>query len=308
MLDRAGDLQPRAVTPPRRRTEPRRVHVHSETGRLRSVIIGYPDTWVMADPINKKHRIYHGDHPDRPTRERLIPELARFRATLESFDIEVIQPESVEGVPDQLTPRDIGFVVGDTFVVASMATTCRREEWHGIRSVLDTIPDTDLIRAPASVVIEGGDVILDRDMLYIGYGERTTLSGAEFLRERFGDRYEVVLVPLDDHDHKDVLHLDCAFVPVGERHALIYPPGLKEIPDVIRDRYEWIEIDDDEQHHLETNVLSIAPDRVITRHTAYRVNERLRDVGIETIEIPFDYTPRCGGSFRCASLPLRREG
>ncbi|MHC5115168.1 MAG: dimethylarginine dimethylaminohydrolase family protein [Planctomycetota bacterium] len=298
MLDRTGDLQPSAATPPRHRTEGRRVHVHSETGRLLSVVIGYPDSWVMADPINKKHQIYHEDHPERPTRERLRPEFDRFRAALETCGVEVIQPEPVEGVPDQLTPRDIGFVIGDTFVVASMSTDCRREEWRGIRAVLDAIPDADLVRAPANVVIEGGDVILDQGMLFVGHGERTTLGGVAFLRERFGDRYEVVPVPLADEDHKDVLHLDCAFVPVGKGHALIYP----------EDRYEWIEVDDDEQHHLFTNVLSIAPDRVITRDRATRINERLRDIGLDTVEVAFDDTPKCGGSFRCASLPLRREG
>jgi len=308
MLDRTGDIQPTAATPPRQRTETRRVHVHSETGRLLSVVIGYPDTWVMADPINKKHQIYHEDHPERPTRERLGPEFDRFRSALELCGVEVIQPVPVDGVPDQLTPRDIGFVVGDTFVVASMSTDCRREEWQGIRSVLDTIPDSDLVRAPANVVIEGGDVILDRGVLFVGHGQRTTLSGVEFLRDRFGDRYEVVPVPLADEDHKDVLHLDCAFVPVGQGHALIYPEGIRDIPDAVRDRYEWIEVDDDEQHHLFTNVLSIAPDRVITRDCALRINERLRGIGLDTVELAFDETPKCGGSFRCASLPLRREG
>ena len=42
----------------------------------------------------------------------------------------------------------------------------------------------------------------------------------------------------------------------------------------------------------------------------YRVRpwaEMLRARGLDVIELPFDGTPKSGGSFRCASLPLYRE-
>ena len=301
------DAQERHLEPVHEIIEPRLVHAASETGMLRSVIIGYPDNWVMADPINKKHRIYHGDHPDRPTRERLRPEFDGLRNALEAMGIEVFQPVAVPDVPDQLTPRDIGFVLGETFVVASMATECRRDEWLGIRAIIDDIPAEHIIRAPADVVVEGGDVILDKGVLYIGLSERTNEAGAAFMQETFGDRYDVEVVSLTSAEHEDVLHLDCAFVPVGPDHALIYPPGFHAVPDAIRDQYEWIEVDQAEQHELFTNVLNVGPRCVLTRARAHRVNARLREIGIDTVELPFDYTPRCGGSFRCATLPLWRD-
>ena len=136
----------------------RSVWVNSETGRLRSVIIGYPDSFVLPAPINQKHTIYHDEHPERPTRDRLRPEFDRFRAALESCGVEVLQPVPVDDVPDQLTPRDIGFVIGDTFVVASMATACRKEEWRGVQGVLEQIPEGNILWTPESVVLEGGDV------------------------------------------------------------------------------------------------------------------------------------------------------
>jgi N-dimethylarginine dimethylaminohydrolase len=284
------------------------ISVNSETGRLRSVIIGYPDSFELPAPINRKHEIFHEDHPERPTRENLIPEFDRFRAALEGRGVEVSQPTAVEGVPDQLTPRDIGFVIGDTFVVASMATECRRNEWMGIQHVLDQIPSDQILHAPSDVVVEGGDVILDRGMIYVGLSERTTPAGADFVRDHFGDRYEVVPVPLKQlHHDEDILHMDCAFLPVGEHHALIYPEGFHEIPAPIRERYEWIEVDKDEQFELGTNVLSISPTEVLARDVGGRVNDALRDAGLEVIEIAFDDTPKSGGSVRCASLPLFRE-
>lgn len=286
----------------------RSVFVNSETGRLRSVIIGYPDSFVLPAPINHKHTIYHDEHPDRPTRDRLRPEFDRFRAALESCGVEVLQPVPVDDVPDQLTPRDIGFVIGEKFVVASMATACRREEWRGIQGVLEQIAEDDILWTPESIVLEGGDVVVDRGHLYVGLSERTTRDGFDFLRDHFADRYTVETVPLKQlHHGEDVLHMDCAFLPVGERHALIYPDGFQTVRDSIRDRYEWIEVTKDEQFELATNVLSVSPTTVISRHLVGTVNDRLRDAGLEVIELTFDETPKSGGSFRCASLPLRRE-
>ncbi|MBT8486862.1 MAG: hypothetical protein HKO59_12205 [Phycisphaerales bacterium] len=286
----------------------RRLWVNSETSRLRQVIIGNPERFELAGPINPKLERLALGAGDLPTQETLIPEFAALRAALESRGVEVMQPSPLDGVPDQLTPRDIGFVVGDRFVIANMLTPCRREEWRGIESILSTMSPERIVRPPADVTLEGGDVVLDRGVLYVGLSERTSSGGAAFLAETFGDEYEVVPVPLrTTAEGEDVLHLDCAFVPVGERSAIIYPPGLREIPPRLRAEYDWIEVDREQQHELATNVLSIAPDLVVSRDLSHAVNAEMRNRGIEVIELPFHGTPDCGGSFRCASLPLTRD-
>lgn len=300
------DLQSPSLTPARGLGRP--LQVHNETGRLRSVIIGLPDTFELPPPINKKHQIYHADHPERPTRSRLMPEFAAFREALEACGVEVIQPRPVPGVPDQLTPRDIGFVLGDTFVVSNMKTDCRRHEWKGIEHILEQLPTEKVVWVPDDVTVEGGDIILDRGTLYIGLSERTSIEGAEWLREHYAWRYRVQLVPLKELNHgEDVLHMDCTFLPVGEHHCLIYPDGFHQMPKCIRANYEWIEITKEEQFELGTNVLSVSPTQIISRHSATRINNRLRELDFEVIEVKFDETPKGGGSFRCASLPLVRE-
>ncbi|MFW5653164.1 MAG: arginine deiminase family protein, partial [Planctomycetota bacterium] len=67
------------------------------------------------------------------------------------------------------------------------------------------------------------------------------------------------------------------------------------------------EITKEEQFELGTNVLSVSPTKIISRHSAKRINNRLRELGFDVIEVKFDETPKGGGSFRCSSLPLFRE-
>lgn len=278
--------------------------VDSETGPLESVVIGYPDTFVWPEPINKKQRKFIDDPPTRPV---LRTEFDGLISTLESRGIEVTQPLPVAGVPDQLTPRDIGFVVRDIFVIASMAPATRRDEWIGLAPILERIPPDKIVRVPEDVFVEGGDVIFDRGILYVGLSERSTHDGAAFLAEIFGGIAEVVPVELNSFDgDEDILHLDCAFVPVGKHHALIYADGMRSVPDAIHDQYEWIDVAREDQLELAANVLSISPTTVISRLASARVNASLRDAGLEVIELPFTGTPKSGGSFRCASLPLAR--
>lgn len=282
--------------------------VTSETGRLRSVIIGYPDNFHQVPPaiINETQKQYYFG-PNRPTRERVMAELDGFKQTLTSHGVAVLQPEQLDGVPDQLMTRDIGVVIGDTFVVTKMARESRRDEWLGLLPILDQIGTQRVIKVPDDIVLEGGDVIVDNGRLFVGLSQRTGPEGAAYLASRF-PQFEVVPVPLKQLvDGENVLHLDCSFVPVGPRNALIYPDGLAQMPAAIAEEYDLIEVTKAEQQILATNVLSLSPTQVIARNRASRVNAELRQCGLEVIELPFDDPPKTGGSFRCCSLPLWRD-
>ena len=282
--------------------------VTSETGRLRSVIIGYPDNFHQVPPaiINETQKQYYFSS-ERPTRAQVKADLERFKAALVQHDIEVLQPCPVAGVPDQLMTRDIGVVIGNTFVITRMARQSRQDEWHGLQHILAQIDQRQIVRVPEGIVLEGGDVIADNGRIFVGLSQRTGLEGANFLAAQFPE-FEVIPVPLKQlADGEDVLHLDCSFVPVGSRHALIYPDGLVETPTIIPQQYDLIPVTKAEQQILATNVLSISPTQVISRAKSSRVNAELRRRGLEVIALEFDDPPKTGGSFRCCSLPLWRD-
>ncbi len=281
--------------------------VSSETKTLKEVIIGNPDNFHLVRPeiVNAAQQEYYAG-ADKPKRGKLIEEFAGFQESLEAQGVTVLRPEPVHRTPDQLTPRDIGFVIDQTFVIAGMAKQSRQQEWWGLTFFLETLSPDQVLKVPNPLIIEGGDVIVDKGRIYVGVGQRTTIAGTVYLAKHFPD-YEVVAVFLKSlPEGEDVLHLDCAFVPVGHEHALIYPQGLKSIPESIMNTYQLLEVTQDEQRMLATNILSVSPTTVISRPQAARVNQILRSIGITVIEVPFDEAPKTGGSFRCCSLPLHR--
>jgi N-dimethylarginine dimethylaminohydrolase len=284
------------------------VFVDSETAPLRSVIVGYPDNFLQVDAeiINETQRqYYHG--PDAPTPQAVTEQLNGFIDVLRSRGVNVLQPHALPYVPDQMMTRDIGVVIGRTFIVTTMAAKSRRLEWRGYSHLFERFPeDVKVLFGPEDLVIEGGDVIVDRGKVFVGIGQRTTLAGAAWLMQLVPD-YEIVPITLSGlHEGEDVLHLDCSFLPVGDGHALIYPGGMREIPATLRETYDLIEVTREEQQLLGTNVLSLSPDAVVSQPTMVRINDEMRARGIEVVEVPYSEPPKTGGSFRCCTLPLHR--
>ena len=284
------------------------VFVDSETAPLRSVLVGYPDNFLQVDAeiINESQRQWY-DGPDAPTPAAVTEQLNGFIDTLTARGVAVHQPHPLPYLPDQMMTRDIGVVIGDTFVVTTMAAKSRRHEWRGYAHLFEHFPEhVKVLFGPEDLVIEGGDIVVDQGKVFVGIGQRTTLAGAAWLMQLVPG-YEIVPVNLNGlEDGEDVLHLDCSFLPVGDGYALIYPGGMRDIPAALRESYELIEVSRDEQQMLGTNVLSLSPDCVISRDDSVRINSEMRARGIEVIELPYSEPPKTGGSFRCCTLPLHR--
>ena len=284
---------------------------YNETDPLKKVIIGryqgYRAEEAYVEIVNEEQK------KGLPDVQELRPEFESFKQHLQARGVEVLVPEYVgKFVYDQLTPRDIGITIGDKFVMSNMVNQSRRYEAAGIFPVINSMRGEEpaiLLPPDNDILLEGGDIIVDKGNIFVGISQRTNEAGFNFLKEIFDHTFNLIPVYCRSLDEgKNVLHLDCTFNPVGRGYALIYPDGFREVPGTIKDEYQWIEVTADEQAELATNVISIDQDTVISRNhpLCQRVNEEMRKAGIEVIELSFDAAPATGGSFRCCTLPLVR--
>ena len=294
--------------------------VQDEFSQLKQVIIGQGspyqrDKEQVAAEMSQFPLVPDTDRRDEvlalayPSEEALIGEYADYVATLEKHGVEVMLADTAAAYSfDYTCPRDIGFVIGDLFFVANMAVASRADEILTIQHLLEGIDSEKIIRPPDGCLLEGGDVILlDRKTVLVGYNQRSNRRGFEYLRDYLAPLGYRVL----PFSHSQ-LHLDCCLNSLGLGHLLIHPQSLEGNPDESWDALrgmEWIEVDAVEREHLATNVLSITPDTIIARNhpACARVNRVVEEQGYLVEAIGFDGVPATGGSFRCASLALRRE-
>ena len=99
-----------------------RLNIENETGKLEAVVLGHGKDRGAPRGINPKMRwhLKNGSFPGDDVVQTEIKELTRIFV---AAGVKVLRPDNLEGV-EQIFTRDIGFVIGDTFVVANM----RKEE------------------------------------------------------------------------------------------------------------------------------------------------------------------------------------
>ena len=296
------------------------ITIHDEFSTLRKVIIGLGspyqrDKAKVAREIQEFPLIPNTDRKQEvldltyPSEEILDREYAEYVAILEKYGVEVLRCDPSAAYSfDYTCPRDIGFVIGDSFYISNMSVASRAEEFKTILMHLDSLEARQIIRPPQEAIIEGGDVILfDEKTVLVGIHQRSNQNGFEFLEHRLAPLGYVV-VPV----YHSQLHLDCCLKPLGLGHLLIHPESLADNPEStwqILKKLEWIQVDSIEREHLATNLLSIRADTIIARDhpVCARVNQKLKDLGYIVEETAFDGVPATGGSFRCASLVLLRQ-
>src|SRR4029078_12112898 len=106
----------------------------------------------------------------------------------QKYDVKVFRPEMIENY-NQIFARDIGFVIDDIFIKANILPD-RERELDAIQYVIDQINPAKVVRAPEEVHIEGGDVMLWDNHIFIGtykgsdYKDyitaRTNMQGVQF--------------------------------------------------------------------------------------------------------------------------------
>lgn len=302
-----------------------RLNVQDETSRLRTVVLGTaesngptPKAEEAYDP-KSLHHILQGTYP---TEQDMVAEMDAFLKVLQKYDVEVLRPRVVEN-ENQIFSRDIAFVIDDYFVKANILPE-RDKELPAIQYAMDQMDPAKILTPPAQAHIEGGDVLLWNDCIFIGtykgadYADiktaRTNAAGVDYIRQMFPHKevYDFDLVKSTTDARENALHLDCCFQPVGYNKAIIYKGGFRDKADVallesLFGKENLFEITRDEMYEMNSNVFSISPEVVVSERSFKRLNDWLRQSGFTVEEIPYAEIAKQEGLLRCSTLPLLRD-
>lgn len=280
-----------------------RVSINNEYDKLKSVVVcsaAYfnPDNLALNNETIK----YYSENGGVPTREDILKEQEHFWEVLKDYDVNLLVADLVEGAKGQMFTRDLAFVIGNKFFISSMRKENRRLAINGWKNIIDDIVG-DIVNVPSNIFLEGGDVVVSGNTVYVGISDRTTMEGVEFLRNSLGDEYNVIPLKLKPK----FLHLDVVFTIINPGLALVYEDGLeKESFDLLND-FEKILLTEEEQFKLGTNVFVIDRNNIVVNKDHDRVIKEIKKRELNVIPIDFSETSKDGGAFRCTTCPLIRE-
>ena len=301
------------------------LNIKNETSRLRAVVLGSavnngptPKVEEAYDPKSLEH-ILAGTYP---IEKDMVHEMEVFASVLKKYNVTVYRPEMIENY-NQIFTRDIGFVIDDVFVKSNILPD-RERELDAIQYIIDQINPKKVVRPPEEVHIEGGDVMLWNEYIFIGtykgsdYKDyitaRTNIQGVQYIKDLFPNKivkeFDLVKSKIEARDN--ALHLDCCFQPVGNDKGIIYKNGFREEADYLFlvnlfGKENLFHITRDEMYNMNSNVFSIDTNVVVSERNFTRLNNWLRTNGFVVEEIPYAEIAKQEGLLRCSTLPLIRE-
>lgn len=257
-----------------------------------------------------------------PAESDIIREMEAFEAVLKKYGVKVYRPSLVTNC-NQVFSRDVGFVIDDKIIVSNIIPD-RQAEIDAYENVYRNIHYKNIYNLPEAVHVEGGDVVLYNDVIFLGQYNfadypslktaRTNALALDYLKMIFPDR---TIIPLnlrknDTDPYDGILHLDCTFMPVGRGKAIIYRDGFINPRDAEHlvgffGKENVFELTKEEMYWMNSNIFSISEDVVVIEEHFTRLKAWLEEQGITVEPVPYREISKMGGLLRCSTLPLVRE-
>ena len=300
------------------------INIENEYSKLKTVILGIADDLGVPPKESDAYdprSLYHIRNNSYPIEDDLLRELDNFYNKLLKHNVDVIRPSNINNC-NQIFVRDLGFVISNLFFLSNIVPN-RLNELKGIDDTLNNL-DVGIIKLPEFMHIEGGDVIVHNDKVFIGtYIEddysslitaRTNYSSIDYLKSMITSK-EIIPLELNKSNtdiYKNTLHLDCCFQTISNDKAIICPDGFKNKKDVeylinyFGQKNTFIATSE-ETFELTSNVLVVSPDVIVTRLKSDRLNSWLENIGVLVEKVNYSNVSKMSGLFRCSTLPLNRE-
>jgi len=300
------------------------INIENEYSRIKTVLLGIannignpPSQFDTYDPRS----LYHVKNNSYPSEIDLVKNIDSFYNKLLKHNVDIIRPKNIPEC-NQIFTRDLGFVVSNIFFMSNIVSN-RQDELKGIEDIIKDF-NVGVIKLPEFMHIEGGDVILHNDKLFIGtYSDadysslitaRTNVQSINYLKKMLPN---IEIIPIDikksnRNIFENTLHLDCCFQTIGIDKAIICPDGFKKKEDYeflikLFGRKNIFLANAKESFMLSSNVFVISPEVVVSHTNFKRLNLWLEEKGILVEKVDYSSVSKMSGLFRCSTLPLYRE-
>ena len=301
-----------------------KIKIENEYSQIKTVLLGIAND--IGDPPSQfdtydPRSLYHLKNNSYPSEDDLVKNVDSFCNKLLKHNVDIIRPKNIPEC-NQIFTRDLGFVISNVFYLSNIVPN-RQDELQGIVDIIKDF-DVGVVKLPEFMHIEGGDVILHNDKLFIGtYSDldysslitaRTNIQSIDYLKKTISN-IEIIPINIKKSNRnifENTLHLDCCFQTIGSDKAIICPDGFKNKEDYeflikLFGRKNIFLANANESFMLSSNVFVISPEVIVSHTNFKRLNLWLEEKGILVEKVDYSDVSKMSGLFRCSTLPLYRE-
>jgi len=275
---------------------------------LRRVLVQEP-----APPRTADDHVRFG-YPRPVDHAKAVAEHRAFCAVLEGAGIEVVrQPFAEPGELDAIFVYDPSLVTDEGAIIGRPGKAVRRGETAAAADFYRELEIPILAQIEGPGVLEMGDLFwIDEHTLAAGEGFRTNGPALDELQIRLQPlSVDIIRVPLPYWRGPDeCLHLLSLISPIDDKLAVAYLPLLNSSFVTLLREAGWtlIEVPDQEFATQGSNVLALAPRRVLVLSGNPVTRQRLEAAGCDVLEyIGDEISLNRGGGPTCLTRPLLRD-
>jgi dimethylargininase len=216
---------------------------------------------------------------------RAVAQHAAYRALLASLGCELVDVAGDAAHPDCVFIEDTAVVLDDLAVITRPGAESRRGEVDAVASVLTRYRPIVRIEAPGT--IDGGDVLVLGERIFVGRTSRTNDEGIAQLRVLTGRE----VIPIEV---RGALHLKTAVTRVAPDALLVNRAWIDAAPFA-----GWRMIDVDPSEPFAANAL-LAGQTIVYPAAFPRTRARLAGLDVRTVDA--DELAKAEGGVTCCSL------
>ena len=232
-------------------------------------------------------------------KRKVFEEYKNLKKIYQSLGLEVLEIEPVKGLPDMVYAANIGFPLGNKFVVSNFRFEQRRKEADFAKKYFENL-GFEIITLPQDIYFEGqGDLLTIGGKFFLGWGKRSSRQAKNILNKKLG-------IECIDFELKDpyFYHLDMSLGPLDKDTVLINPrsfttEGLvkikNEFPNIIKTSEE-------DNEFMACNLVVGGKTVVMAKGISAKLKSEINKYGFDVCEIPMDEFRKGGGSIKCLTL------
>lgn len=227
----------------------------------------------------------------------------KYVQTLRKYDFEVTELPSLEKFPDSIFVQDTALIgkKSNKAVMCRFGESSRRGEEKSISKFLSKEGfEVKQIKAPGT--IEGGDILVTTNTIFIGISERTNEEGIDQLSRHFPSK-EIIKVPVTK-----VFHLLSGVNYIGENTLAICP----DIVDTSHfEGFKLVKLPKSQQNtkysHKPINMLHLGDNKILLPDVYENTKQILQDNGYKVITLPISEFWKGDAGMTCPMLPFYKH-
>lgn len=261
---------------------------------MKKILLCPPTFYDIEYEINPWMRV-----ENKVNKEKAWEEYETLKSTYQSLGVEVLGIPPVKGLPDMVYAANLGFPLGNNFVVSNFRFEQRRKEADFAKKYFEDL-GFETITFPKNLYFEGqGDLLTVEGKYFMGWGKRSSREAVEILNKKLG-------IECIDFELRDpyFYHLDMSLGMLDAKTALINPRSFtKEGLLRLENEFPNIIATTEEDNKLMACNLVVVNKTVIV---AKGINDKLKSEidrrGFKVCEVPMDEFRKGGGSIKCLTL------